>query len=92
MITDDHTLTASAPAVIPTKPAKIPLRAIVKSGFLMMSQLAIIDAIPPAHAANVVVVNTNPNGPGLADRTEPPLNPNHPKNRRKVPIAARGRL
>ena len=58
----------------------------------MIIQLVIIEDKPPAHAANVVVVNTNPNGPGFADRTEPPLNPNQPKNSKKTPIEANGRL
>ena len=52
----------------------------------------IIELIPPAAAASAVVVKTKPSGPGLAERTEPPLNPNHPKNSKNTPTAARGIL
>ena len=84
--------TTSAPAVIETRPARRPLRAIERSGFLRTIIETAIEATPPAAAASAVVVKTRPSGPGAAERTDPPLNPNHPKKRRKTPIAARGML
>ena len=51
--------TVSAPAVMPTKPAKIPFNAMDKSGFLRKIQDTVIDAIAPEAAASVVVHITN---------------------------------
>jgi len=46
--------------------------------------------IAPAAAAKEVVTNTNDTSKGLADNTEPPLNPNHPNHNKNTPIAAKG--
>ena len=80
----------SAPAVIPTNPARIPFKVIVKSGFFRKDQEAVIAPIAPALAAKDVVTNTKETNPGSAVRTDPPLKPNHPNQRRKTPITAKG--
>ena len=48
----------------------------------------IIAAIVPAAAPIAVVTNTSETAPGSAERTEPPLKPNHPNHRRNAPIVA----
>ncbi len=50
--------TESAPAVMPTRPARIPLRDIERSGFLSTVQEVMIEAIAPAAAASAVVTQT----------------------------------
>ena len=92
MIIELSTETTSAPAVIPTKPASEPLRAIERSGFLVTIQEVRIAPIIPAAAAIQVVTRTKETPSASADSTEPPLNPNQPNHRRNTPIAARGML
>ncbi len=86
------TETTSAEAVMLTNPARIPLSAMERSGFLSTAQEMRIEATPPAAAASAVVVKTRPSGPGSAERTEPPLKPNQPKNSRNTPMVASGML
>ncbi len=50
--------TTSQPAVIPTKPAKIPFSVSDKDGLLNFSQLTDKAKKPPAQAARLVVRNT----------------------------------
>ena len=91
-ITEFIGLITSAPAVIPTKPARDPLSTIDKSGFLLIDQDVIMaPTIPPA-AARLVVTNTRETRPGSAERTEPPLKPYQPNHSKKTPIAAKGKL
>ena len=52
----------------------------------------ILDVTPPAAAAKHVVTSVNDVNSGSADKTEPPLNPNHPSQRINTPAAARGML
>ena len=85
-------LITSAPAVIPTKPAKEPFNIIDRSGFLLIDHEATIAPIIPAAPARVVVTKTKDTPPGSADKTEPPLKPYQPNQSRKTPIEARGRL
>ena len=47
---------------------------------------------PPAAAAIQVVTRVRDVNSGSAERTEPPLNPNHPSQRIKTPAAESGRL
>ena len=82
----------SAPAVMPTRPARIPLSAIERSGFLRKIQEVNIAPRPPAAAASAVVTKTSETRNGSALRTEPPLKPNQPRNSRKTPIVASGML
>ena len=43
---------------------------------------------PPAAAARHVVTSTNEVFAGSADKTDPPLNPNHPSHNIRTPAAA----
>ena len=86
----------SGPAVMATKPAKAPFKIIVKSA-LLKSTLEIIKAprTPPAAAA-LVFKKTIATAFELAIspnfKTEPPLKPNQPIHKMKVPSVARGRF
>ncbi|GIR23043.1 hypothetical protein CM15mP37_05480 [bacterium] len=75
-------LITSAPAVIPTKPARDPFKTIDKSGFLDKYQDKVIAPNTPRQP-RVVVTNTKDILPGSAERTEPPLNPYHPNHKEK---------
>ena len=48
--------------------------------------------IPPVAAAIEVVTKTYEVRAGSADRTEPPLNPNHPSQSMSTPAADNGKL
>ena len=82
----------SAFAVIPTRPANAPFRAMDKSGLENTIQETNAAEITPAAAANEVVVKTKPKGVGSALKTEPPLKPYQPNQSRKTPTAASGIL
>ena len=47
---------------------------------------------PPAAAAKQVVTRVNDVNSGSADKTEPPLNPNHPNHKINTPAVAKGML
>ena len=47
---------------------------------------------PPAAAAKQVVTKVKEVNSGSAERTDPPLNPNHPNHRINTPAAAKGIL
>ena len=47
---------------------------------------------PPAAAAIHVVTNVKDVNSRSADKTDPPLNPNHPSQRIKTPAAESGKL
>ena len=80
----------SAPAVIPTSPPSTPFINIVISRFLYNKLEKNAAPIPPAAAAKQVVTSTNEVLAGSADKTDPPLNPNHPNQSIKTPAADRG--
>lgn len=82
----------SAPAVIPTSPASRPLTIIVRSGLPPIVQEAAVAVTAPAAAARFVVTSTRLTAPASAERTEPPLKPNHPSHRRKAPMTTSGML
>ncbi len=82
----------SAPAVIPTKPPKIPFKNMVRSKFLYRIRETEAAIIPPAAAAKQVVTSVNEVNSGSADKTEPPLKPNQPNQRIKTPAVANGIL
>ena len=82
----------SAPAVIPTKPPKIPFKNIVKSKFLYLINDTNTATTPPAAAAKQVVTKVNEVNSGFAESTEPPLKPNHPNQRISTPAVAIGIL
>jgi len=81
--------TISHPAVIPTKPANIPFSISDKEGFPYLIHEVKIVAIPPAHAAKFVVMNTCEIATRLtspdAANCEPGLKPNQPNQRIKTP-------
>lgn len=88
--------TASQPAVIPTRPAKAPLRVIETSGFVYRTQVMIIVAVAAQAAAKVVVTEmleaaSNVSSP-VMDRVDPPLNPNQQNQRMNTPKAPNVRL
>ena len=88
----DHIAIRSAPAVMPTRPARMPFRAIERSGFWNRSCEASMAPSPPAAAARQVVTSVSETSAGSADSTEPPLKPNQPSQSRKTPTVASGRL
>ena len=47
---------------------------------------------PPAAAAKLVVTKVKDVNSGSADKTEPPLNPNHPNHNINTPAVANGML
>src|SRR3989337_3232374 len=91
MMTALPVLTEAQGAVIPTSPAKAPLRPIDKSVFLNLIQDITIAPMAPAAAANVVVTATW-EIPPMAAKVEPGLNPYQPNHRIKTPSVASGRL
>ena len=84
--------TQSAPAVIPTKPAKQPLSTIERSGFFCTNHEVNIADIRPKAAERAVVVKTYATITGFAEKTDAPLNPNHPNQSRNTPKVAKPRL
>ena len=64
----------------------------MRSKFLYKILEKIPAPTPPAAAARQVVTKVNDVNSGSADKTEPPLNPNHPNQRINTPAAARGML
>ena len=64
----------------------------VRSKFLYRMLEKIAEDIPPAAAARQVVTNVSDVKVGSADKTDPPLNPNHPNHKIRTPADARGML
>jgi len=87
---------ARGSAVIDTRPASAPFSTIVRSGFLYMIWLRISAVTAPAAAAILVLAKmrltslTSPTVPIAS--CEPPLKPNQPSHRMKVPKVARARF
>ena len=86
----------SGPAVIATRPARAPLSAKVRSTFLNSTWAVSMAATTPAAAARLVLTNTMAMAAASSAlpsaSCEPPLNPNQPSHRMKVPRVASGRL
>ena len=82
----------SAPAVIPTRPPRIPFRNMVRSRFLYIAVETRKATTPPEAAARQVVTRVREVSSGSADSTEPPLKPNQPSQRISTPAVARGML
>src|SRR5688572_12358186 len=78
-------------AVIGTRPARQPLRIMLRSGLPRTSQAVIVAATAPNAAAVFVVTAMCPIWV-LAVIVEPGLNPNHPSQRIRQPSAARPML
>ncbi len=83
-------------AVIATRPARAPLRAIVRSAFPNHACERRSAATSPPAAAMLVLTKTIDTAFAssilLILSSEPPLNPNHPSQRMNVPRVARGRF
>ena len=83
-------------AVIATRPASAPFSNMVKSARPNMIRAVMRAAIAPPAAAALVLRKTMATALALeispSFNTEPPLNPNHPIQRMKVPRVASGRL
>ena len=73
-------------AVMATRPASIPLHAIVMSGLPNKKYHRSIAAAEPATAARFVFTATTEMRRSVAPRVEPGLNPIHPKSRMNVPV------
>src|SRR5262245_39815830 len=92
MITADVGLTNAQGAVIATKPANMPLQAIVISGFLNSNyQTSSADA-EPATAASLVFTATTEILRSVAPSVDPGLKPIHPNSRMNVPVTTNARL
>ena len=83
--------TNAQPAVIPTRPARAPFKAILISGFLNIPQAVNIAAIDAADAANVVVMAICAISV-TAPIVLPGLKPYQPNHNRKTPRDAKTRL
>ena len=96
MMTAPSGETISQPAVIPTKPARIPFRVKDKDGLLNFNQLTTSAKKPPAQAARFVVRKTCEiaiaSSVEAAANCEPGLNPNQPNHKMNTPNAAMVRL
>jgi len=79
-------------AVMATRPARAPFIVILASGFPYFAHTVNIAASAPVAAARLVFNMIIPIAPFVPARVLPPLNPNHPNQRMKVPRAARGML
>ncbi len=88
--------TTSQPAVMPTRPARMPFKVRESEGLPYLNQVTNMVATPPATAARLVVRKTcemakrftSP----LAASWLPGLKPNQPSQRINTPSAARARL
>ena len=93
---DSKGVGSAGSAVIATSPASAPFRHIVRSVLPKSSLAVIMAAMSPPEAAALVFRNTfatslaTPIPPSFS--VDPPLNPNHPIHRIKVPRVASGRL
>src|SRR6202041_704272 len=73
-------------AVIATKPASIPLHAMVTSGLPNMKYQTSMATAEPATAARLVFTATTEMRRSVAPSVEPGLNPIQPKSRMNVPV------
>ena len=96
MIAAPNGLTASHPAVIPTRPARDALNVMETSGFPYFTQVKIMVVSVASAAARFVLKNTRPAltiSSSLSMPTvEAPLNPNQQNHRINTPRAAMDRL
>src|SRR5271169_5105028 len=83
--TDEVGDTKAHGAVIATKPASIPLQAMVMSGLPNQRYHRSIAAAEPATAARLVFTATTEMRRSVAPRVEPGLNPIHPNSKMNVP-------
>src|ERR1700735_4306318 len=86
MITDAAGLTNAQGAVIATRPASIPLQAMVISGLPKRRYHRSIAAAEPATAARLVFTATTEMRRSVAPSVDPGLKPIRPKSKRNVPV------
>src|SRR5580704_11192391 len=86
MITEAVGDTNAHGAVMATKPASIPLQAIVMSGLPKSLYHNNIAAAEPATAARFVFTATTEMRRSVAPSVDPGLNPIHPKSNKNVPL------
>src|SRR6185295_16955080 len=79
-------------AVIATRPASMPLQAIVMSGLPNIQYQTSSADVAPMMAARFVFTATTPMRRSVAASVEPGLKPIHPNNRMKVPVTTNTRL
>src|SRR5580692_7129822 len=92
MMNADPGATNAQGAVMATKPASMPLQAIVISGLPNFQYQKIIAVADPAIAARLVLIATTEMRRSVAPRVEPGLKPIQPKSRMKVPVTTKGML
>src|ERR1700730_19354775 len=92
MITDAVGDTNAHGAVMATRPASIPLQAMVISGFPKSRYHRSIAAAEPATAARFVFTATTAMRRSVAPRVDPGLNPIHPKRSMNVQLTTKTRL
>src|ERR1017187_6544440 len=85
MTTDAVGPTKAHGAVMATRPASIPLQAMVTSGLPNIMYQKSMAAAEPAMAARLVLTATTEMRRSVATRVEPGLKPIHPNRRLKVP-------
>ena len=87
---------ARGSAVTATRPPRAPFSAIVRSTFLYITCVAIKATTTPAAAARLVLMYiveiSRMSAAEPIASCEPPLNPNQPSHKMKVPRVARGKL
>src|ERR1700730_3389117 len=92
IITADVGDTNAHGAVIATRPASIPLQAMVTSGLPNRTYQRNIAAAEPATAARFVFTAITEMRRSVAPRVEPGLKPIHPNRRMKVPVTTKAKL
>src|ERR1700691_4826405 len=86
MTTEELGDTKAHGAVIATKPANIPLHAMVTSGFPNMKYQTSSAVADPATAARFVLIAITEMRRSVAPRVEPGLKPIQPNSRMNVPV------
>ena len=86
MITDDVGVTNAQGAVIATRPASIPLQAMVMSGLPNSLYQKSSAAAEPATAARFVFTAITEMRRSVAPSVDPGLKPIHPKSKTNVPV------
>ena len=92
MTTADVGVTKAHGAVMATRPASMPLQAMVMSGFPNLKYQKSIAAAEPATAARFVLIAITEMRRSVEPSVEPGLKPIHPKSRRKVPVTTKTTL
>src|SRR4029079_10969370 len=92
MITEEFGETKAQGAVIATRPASMPLQAMVTSGLPNIQYQRNKAVADPATAARLVLIAITDMRRSLAPRVDPGLNPIQPNRRMNVPVTTNTRL